>query len=49
MLEKAKRDKPEEKQMTKRLPTGPAGEQKIEVNKDSVIKFYNPDFRREIF
>ena len=48
-VEKAKRDKPNEKQMTKRLPTGPAEEQKIVVNKDSVIKFYNPDFRREIF
>ena len=48
-VEKAKRDKPEEKQMTKRLPTGPAEEQKIKVDKDSVIKFYNPDFRREIF
>ena len=35
--------------MSKRLPTGPAEEQKIEVNKDSIIKFYNPDFRREIF
>ena len=48
-VEKAKRDKPNEKQMTKRLPTGPAEEQTIVVNKDSVIKFYNPDFRREIF
>ena len=48
-VEKRKRDNPKEKQLTKRLPTGPAEEQKIVVNKDSVIKFYNPDFRREIF
>ena len=48
-VEKEKRDNPKNKQLRKRLPTGPAAEQKIEVNKDSVIKFYNPDFRREIF
>ena len=48
-VEELKREKPKEKQMTKRLPTGPAEEQKIKVDKDSVIKFYNPDFRREIF
>ena len=48
-VEKRKRDNPKEKQLTKRLPRGPAEEQKIVVNKDSVIKFYNPDFRREIF
>ena len=35
--------------MTKRLPNGPAEEQKIIVKKDSDIKFYNPVFRREIF
>ena len=48
-LEKEKRDNPGKKQLRKRLPTGPLDEQKIVVNKDSVIKFYNPDFRREIF
>ena len=48
-VEEAKRKEPKKKQMTKRLPIGPAEEQKIEVNKDSIIKFYNPDFRREIF
>jgi large subunit ribosomal protein L21e len=48
-VEQRKRDNPKEKQFTKRLPTGPAEEQKIEVKKDTVIKFYNPDFRREIF
>ena len=35
--------------MSRRIPKGPADEQKIEVNKESDIKFYNPDFRREIF
>ena len=48
-VEKEKRDNPKNKKMRKRLLTGAAEEQKIEVNKDSVIKFYNPDFRREIF
>ena len=48
-VEKEKRDNPGKKQLRKRLPTGPAEEQKIIVDKDSVIKFYNPDFRREIF
>ena len=47
--EKRKRDNPKEKQITKRLPVGPNKEQKIEVNEKSEIKFYNPDFRREIF
>ena len=48
-LEKEKRENPGKKQLRKRLPTGPLDEQKIEVNEKSVIKFYNPDFRREIF
>ena len=48
-VEEGKRKEPGKKQMTKRLPVGPQPEQKIVVNKDSVIKFYNPDFRREIF
>ena len=48
-VEEAKRKEPEKKQNTKRLPVGPQPEQKIVVDKDSVIKFYNPDFRREIF
>ena len=48
-VEEAKRKEPDKKQMTKRLPVGPQPEQKIIVDKDSVIKFYNPDFRREIF
>ena len=47
--EQRKRDNPKEKKITKRLPTGPAGEQKIILNDKSEIKFYNPDFRREIF
>ena len=48
-VEEAKRKEPQKKQMTKRLPVGPQPEQKIVVDKNSVIKFYNPDFRREIF
>ena len=48
-VEEAKRKEPNKKQMTKRLPVGPQPEQKIVVDKNSVIKFYNPDFRREIF
>ena len=48
-VEEAKRKEPKKKQMTKRLPTGPLPEQKIVVDKDSDVKFYNPDFRREIF
>ena len=48
-VEEAKRKEPGKNQMTKRLPVGPQPEQKIVVDKDSVIKFYNPDFRREIF
>ena len=48
-VEKQKRENKDKKLMSKRLPIGPADEQKIEVNKDSIIKFYNPDFRREIF
>ena len=48
-VEEAKRNEPGKKQMTKRLPVGPQPEQKIIVDKNSVIKFYNPDFRREIF
>ena len=48
-VEEAKRKEPAKKQMTKRLPVGPLPEQKIVINKDSLIKFYNPDFRREIF
>ena len=47
--EKRKRENPKEKKITKRLPTGPAQEQKIILNDKSEIKFYNPDFRREIF
>ena len=39
----------EEKKITKRLPKAPAEEQKIILNDKSEIKFYNPDFRREIF
>ena len=48
-VEEAKRKDPKNKQMTKRLPTGPLPEQKIVVDKESDVKFYNPDFRREIF
>ena len=48
-VEEAKRKEPKKKQMTKRLPVGPLPEQKIVVEKDSDVKFYNPDFRREIF
>ena len=48
-VEKEKREKKNEKKIRKRLPVGPAEEQKITVDKDLVIKFYNPDFRREIF
>ena len=48
-VEKEKRENKDKKQMRKRLPKGPAEEQKKEINKDSIIKFYNPDFRREIF
>lgn len=48
-VEKKKREDKKTKQMTKRLPVGPKEEQKITVNKDSQITFYNPDFRREIF
>ena len=48
-VEKRKRDKPKEKQITKRMPVGPSEEQKIILNDKSEIKFYNPDFRREIF
>ena len=47
--EKRKRDNPKEKKITKRLPKQPAEEQKIILNEKSEIKFYNPDFRREIF
>ena len=48
-IEQRKKDNPKEKQLAKILPTVPAGEQKIKVKKNSVIKFYNPHFRREIF
>ena len=48
-IEESKRKEPGKKQMIKRLPVGPQPEQKIVVDKDSIIKFYNPDFRREIF
>ncbi len=48
-VEEAKRKEPKKKQMTKRLPVGPQPEQKIVIDKESDIKFYNPDFRREIF
>ena len=48
-VEEAKRKDPKKKQMTKRLPVGPQPEQKIVVDDKSVVKFYNPDFRREIF
>ena len=48
-VEKEKRENKDKKQLTKRLPTGPAEEQKIILNDKSEIKFYNPDFRREIF
>ena len=47
--EKRKRENKDVKKITKRLPVGPAGEQKIILNDKSEIKFYNPDFRREIF
>ena len=47
--EERKRNNPKEKKITKRLPKEPAGEQKIILNEKSEIKFYNPDFRREIF
>ena len=46
-VEEAKRKEPKKKQMTKRLPVGPQPEQKIVIDKESDIKFYNPDFRRE--
>ena len=48
-VEAEKRNNPKNKQLRKRLPTAPAGEQKIVVDKDTTVKFYNPDFRREIF
>ena len=48
-LGQQKRENPKDKQPRKRLPAGPKAEQKIEVNKDTTIKFYNPDFAREIF
>ena len=48
-VEAEKRANPEKKQLRKRMPTAPAGEQKIVVDKDTTVKFYNPDFRREIF
>ena len=48
-VEKEKRENKGKKQLRKRLPTGPVEEQKINVDKESKIKFYNPDFRREIF
>ena len=35
-----KREKPQEKNITKRLPVGPAAEQKIILNDKSEIKFY---------
>ena len=38
-MEKEKRDNPKNKQLRKRLPTGPAEEQKITVDKNSVINF----------
>ena len=47
--EERKRKNPKEKKITKRLPKAPAEEQKIILNDKSEIKFYNPDFRREIF
>ena len=49
LLKKPKEKSLKKKQNTKRLPVGPQPEQKIIVDKDSIIKFYNPDFRREIF
>ena len=48
-LEEEKRKNPKDKKLRKRLPVGPAEEQKITVDEKSVVKFYNPDFRREIF
>ena len=48
-VEETKRKEPKKKQMTKRLPVAPLPEQKIVVDKESDVKFYNPDFRREIF
>ena len=48
-VEEEKRANPKKKQLRKRMPTAPAGEQKIVVDKDTTVKFYNPDFRREIF
>lgn len=48
-VEKEKRENKDKKQTRKRFPVGPAEEQKITVDKDSDVKFYNPDFRREIF
>ena len=48
-VEKEKRENKDKKQKSRRIPKGPADEQKIEVNKESDIRFYNPDFRREIF
>lgn len=48
-VEKEKREHKGEKKDRKRMPVGPKPEQKIIVNKDSKIDFYNPDFHREIF
>ena len=48
-VEKEKRENPKDKKVRKRLPTGPKPEQRINVDDKSVIKFYNPDFKREIF
>ena len=48
-VEKEKRENPKDKKVRKRLPVGPKPEQRINVDDKSVIKFYNPDFKREIF
>jgi len=48
-VEEEKRKNPNDKKVRKRLPVGPKPEQRINVDDKSVIKFYNPDFKREIF
>lgn len=48
-VEMEKRKNPKAKQIRKRLPVQPKGEQKILVDDKIQIGFYNPDFKKEIF
>ncbi len=47
-IEKEKRENPKNKKVRKRLTVGPKPEQRINVDDKSIIKFYNPDFKRKI-